>query len=54
MQLYTFKIYDNDVLVRDFMPCYRKSDNEIGLFDSVNGKFYTNKGSGTFEMGLEV
>ena len=50
-RLYTFKIYDNDVLVRDFIPCYRNSDNEVGLYDLVNNVFYTNQGTGTFTYG---
>ena len=54
MQLYACKIYDNDVLVRDFIPCYRNSDNEVGLYDLVNGVFYTNQGTGTFTYGSEI
>ena len=42
------KIYDNDTLVRNFVPCYRKSDNVVGMFDTAEGKFYTNQGTGTF------
>lgn len=51
LRCYYFKIYDNNVLVRDFIPCYRKSDGEIGLFDLVEMKFYENKGSGDFVKG---
>jgi hypothetical protein len=47
-------LYDNNVLVRDFIPCYRKSDNEIGLYDVVNGVFYANAGSGTFTKGNNI
>ena len=48
-------IYDNDVLVRNFIPCYRKSDNEAGMYDTVNGVFYTNQGSGDdFIVGDDV
>ena len=50
----TFKIYDNGTLVRDFVPCYRKNDNEIGLYDIVNKVFYTNSGTGTFSKGNDV
>lgn len=53
-KLYSCKIYDNNVLVRDFVPCYRVSDNEIGLYDLVNGVFYTNQGTGTFSVGKNV
>jgi hypothetical protein len=51
LRCYYFTIYDNNVLVRDFIPCYRKSDGEIGLFDIVEQKFYTNQGTGTFLKG---
>lgn len=53
-KLYDCKIYDNGVLVRDFVPCYRKSDNEIGLYDTVNDEFYSNQGKETFLKGPDV
>lgn len=52
--LYSCQIYDNGTLVRDFVPCYRKADGAIGLFDVVNKLFYTNGGSGTFIKGADV
>lgn len=48
MKLYYCKIWDNGTLARNFIPCYRKADSVIGLYDSVNGVFYTNAGTGTF------
>lgn len=53
-KVYACKIHNGDSLVRDFIPCYRKSDNEVGLYDIVNNQFYTNQGSGSFLMGNEV
>ena len=53
MKLYSFKIYDNESLIRNFIPCYRNTDNIIGLYDTVEGKFYTNQGTGTFGYGME-
>lgn len=50
-KIYAFKIYDNDILVRDFIPVKRNSDGEIGLYDLVNGIFFTNSGTGTFIAG---
>lgn len=44
----SFKIWENNVLVRDFIPVYRKSDSVVGMYDSVNDVFYTNKWSGSF------
>ena len=49
--IYESKIYDNEILVRDFVPCYRKADNVAGLYDLVNNVFYTNSGSGVFAVG---
>lgn len=50
-KLYYAKIYDNNVLIRYFIPCYRNSDNVIGLYDLVNNVFYTNQGTGVFTYG---
>lgn len=50
MKLYACSIYDNGTLVRDFVPC-KNSAGEIGLYDTVNGKFYGNAGTGTFTAG---
>lgn len=45
---YSLKVYDNDILVRNLVPCYRISDNVAGMYDTVNDVFYTNSGTGTF------
>lgn len=52
--LKTCKIYNAGILARDFVPCYRKSDGEIGLYDLVTETFYTNAGTGTFIKGSNV
>lgn len=41
VRLYSCQIYDNDTLVRDYVPCVRKSDGERGLWDKVNKTFNT-------------
>lgn len=51
-KLYSCKIYDNGTKVRDFIPCINPS-GEVGLYDTVNKKFYGNKGTGVF-VGSEV
>jgi len=50
------KLWDKDTntMVRDLVPCYRKSDDEIGMYDRANGVFYTNAGTGTFTKGPNV
>lgn len=40
--------------LRNFVPCYRKTDGEIGLYDLIEGIFYTNQGSGTFSKGADI
>ena len=50
---YSCKIYDNDTLVRDFIPC-KNADGVIGMYDVVNSQFYQNAGIGVFTAGGEV
>lgn len=45
--VYSCKIYDNGILVRDFVPA-KNANNVIGLLDLVTQTFYTNAGSGSF------
>lgn len=52
--IYTFKIYEADVLQRDFVPCYEKSTNNIGLYDLVTQKFYPTSGTGNWIKGEDV
>lgn len=52
MKLYSCQIYDNDVLIRDYIPC-KNSDGVVGLYDAVNGQFYTNAGAGEFIAGTK-
>ena len=51
VNLYEFKIFQEGLVIKDFVPCYRKSDHELGLYDIVNGVFYSNAGTGSFSMG---
>ncbi len=50
-KLYACQIYDNNVLVRDYIPVRMKKSGEVGLWDKVNKKFYGNAGTGTFIAG---
>lgn len=40
--------------VANFIPCYRKLDGEIGMYNTVTGTFYTKRGTGTFLKGNDV
>ena len=53
-QFYYFRLYKNGKIAFDGIPCYRKSDEEIGLYDLVSKQFYTNQGTGTFTKGPDV
>lgn len=53
-QCYEVKIFESGSLVKHFIPCYRKSDTEIGLYDLIGRQFYTNDGTGTFTKGQDV
>ena len=48
---YYIKVYKAGKLVRDYIPAIRNSDGVAGLYDKVEGKFYTNSGTGSFATG---
>ena len=49
IRLYYFKMYTaSNTLARDLVPCYRKADSVIWMYDLVNDVFYTNAGTWTF------
>ena len=56
-KIYNAKFWDSQSTIRNFIPCQSKSavtniDNiqcpsgTIGMYDTVEGKFYTNQGKG--------
>lgn len=53
ISIYSCKIYGNGTLVRDLVPA-RNSSGTLGLYDTLNGTFYTNAGSGTFTAGADI
>lgn len=52
-KVYYCKVWENGILVRNMIPCKNPS-NVAGMYDTVNGVFYTNAGSGTFITGPVV
>ena len=50
----SFQVYDNGVLVRDFVPARRDADAAYGLYETVSGEFYENAGTGEFLSGPEI
>ena len=52
---YNVKIFDNaQNVVFNGIPCYRKSDNIAGLYDTVNDEFYESQGTEGFIAGPNV
>ena len=45
---------DSGTLIRDMIPCYRKSDSVIWMYDLVNGVFYTNSWTWSFTKWSDV
>ena len=52
-RVYACKIYNSGTLIRNFVPA-RNASGTLGLYDTVNGAFYTNAGSGTFTAGADI
>lgn len=48
MRIYSFKLYDNDVLTMYLLPAIRNSDSAVGMYDLVSDTFFGNAGSGSF------
>ena len=48
MKLYSFKIYEGDNLVCDYVPVKRNSDNKAGLYDLKNDTFISSQTSKDF------
>lgn len=49
---YYFKIFKGSELIANFIPCYRKSDNKVGFYDGVSGKFH--EGTNAFLKGGDI
>lgn len=46
--MYYFKIWDNGILVRDYIPVVRLSDNKAGMYDMVYMQYYTSANNYNF------
>lgn len=53
MKVWYFQLYDGESLVRDLIPCYRKADDVIGMYDLISNAFYVSS-VGTFTKGPNV
>ena len=50
----TCTIKDGNTVKFIGIPCYRKSNGEIGMYDIISETFFTNIGTGTFTKGADV
>ena len=53
-RFYKASISFNSELQVNLIPCYRISDNVLGMYDTVSKTFFTNAGTGTFLVGHDV
>lgn len=55
-RIYGVKIYENNVLIRDFVPVRVPTVNATAgaLYDRVTGEVYRNQGSGYFRFGKDI
>lgn len=54
-KLYKLDIYNGSwTHINDLVPCYRKSDTEIWMYDLINDVFYTNQWTWTFTKWPDV
>ena len=53
MYFYGARMTQGSELVRDYIPCYRKSDGEAFLYEAISGTFLPAAG-GTFTLGPDI
>lgn len=53
VRYYNFTVEQDSSIVRQFVPCYRKVDTVVGMYDIKNGAFYPPV-IGTFDIGSIV
>ena len=53
-RIYSLMIRRNARITHEYVPCYRKADGEIGLYDVIENAFYPNIGSGIFLKGKDI
>ncbi len=50
-RIYSLQFWDEAGLARNYIPAQRKSDGEIGMYETVTKTFFTNDGTGSFLGG---
>lgn len=53
-KLYKATFQENGETIMDLIPCYRRLDNVVGLYDLVSKEFLLNSGTGSFTAGPDI
>lgn len=53
-ECYKVTFSDDTGIIMQLVPCYRKSDNKAGMYDTISGTFFTDKNNGEFIAGPSV
>lgn len=54
VRFWSFKITKNGVLIRNYIPCVRSSDNKPGFYDTINNTFNPSIGTADFIAGYNT
>lgn len=52
--VYRVTVRRGETVLRDYIPCYRKADGVIGMYEIMTETFLKNAGSGSFGKGADV
>lgn len=52
--IYGARLSHGSEVVREYIPCYRKSDGEIGLYETFTDTFVTSANGGTLTKGSDI
>lgn len=53
-KLYSARCSRGHEVVREYIPCYRKSDGVVGLYEKFTGQFLTSETEDTFAKGADM
>lgn len=53
-KLYSARCSKKNEVVREYIPCYRKSDGMVGLYEKFTGQFLTSETDDVFASGAEI
>lgn len=54
MSVYGARLSQGSEVVREYLPCYRKSDGEIGMMEMLTGQFVPSQVAGGFTKGPDI